>query len=123
MPFLAALAIAILASGCVPDVGIDPEQCRQPAIRIELRLTSDGMEPVDPAVCRDQEVTLAVASEVDGILHIHGYDAELPASPITSGHTAELTFDATQSGQFAIELHPAGDPAGVGLGILTVHEP
>jgi hypothetical protein len=123
MRFLAAIAIAFPASACVPDTGIDPEQCAEPTARIELSVTPDGMEPVDPAVCRDQEVTLAIDSEVDGILHIHGYDAEVPASPITAGATVEVTFVASRSGQFPIELHPADDPAGIELGVFTVHEP
>jgi hypothetical protein len=120
---LAAVAAVLLPAGCVADTGIDAEQCAQPTARVELSVTGDAVEPPDPAVCRAQEVTLVVASEVDGILHIHGYDADVPATPVQAGETIELTFDASRSGQFPIELHPAGDPAGVELGVFTVHEP
>ena len=56
-------------------------------------------------MCRDREVTLVVTSEVDGILHIHGYDVEVPATEVTAGEVTELAFTARRSGQFPIELH------------------
>ncbi len=80
------------------------------------------MEPDDPAACRDQLVTLIVDPEVDGVFHIHGLDAVVPATTIAAGEEVTLEFEATTSGQFPIELHLADDPQGVTIGILTVHE-
>ena len=123
VPSLLLAVVALLASACVPDTGIDPEQCAEPTIRVELRVTRDVLEPADPAVCRDQEVTLLVTSQVDGILHIHGYDSEVPAFEVRAGEAAEVSFTAVRSGQFPVEFHAADDPAGVGVGVFTVHEP
>lgn len=113
-------SIAVLA-GCVNDSR--PGFCDQPSITLELELTADALTPNDPAVCRDQEVTLVIASGVDGIIHIHGYDAAVPATEVSAGEELRLSFSAARSGQFPIELHPADDPEGVSIGVFTVHEP
>ena len=75
------------------------------------------------AVCRDQEVTLTIEPEVDGVFHIHGYDEQVPATEVRAGEPIALDFTAARSGQFPIEFHPAADPAGVEIGVFTVHEP
>lgn len=114
----AAIVVALLAgcAGGTADCGALPE-------RYELTLGADTLTPSDPAVCRGDEVTLVVHSEVDGTFHIHGYDAHIPATGVVAGETLELSFTAARSGQFPIELHSADSPRGVGVGILTVHEP
>lgn len=113
-------ALILLVTGCIEDGR--PASCDGPA-QIALVVTGDSMTPADPSVCRDQAVTLSIESEVDGVLHIHGYDEEAPATPIVAGETLELSFTASRSGQFPMELHADDDPAGVELGIFTVHEP
>jgi hypothetical protein len=118
---LVFVALLVLMSACVTENR--PESCDAKSVTIELTLTTTALTPNDPAVCRDQEVTLEVASEVDGILHIHGYDTEVPASAVKAGETLTLSFTAGRSGQFPIELHPDANPEGVALGIFTVHEP
>lgn len=117
-----AVAMIVLAA-CVPQTGPDPEACARASIEIELSLTADSMEPGSPSVCRDQEVTLVVDSEIDGVLHIHGYDSQVPAFQVEAGETTDISFTAGRSGQFAVELHPADDPQGVAVGVFTVHEP
>jgi hypothetical protein len=77
---IALLASAlILLAGCIPDTR--PAACDAPEIEIALTLSESALEPA-PAVCRGQEVTLVVSSQVDGVLHIHGYDAEVPATQV-----------------------------------------
>ena len=116
---LAALLVAVVLGACI---GGDPD-CAELPTRIELTLTADELSPENPAVCRDREVTLVVTSEVDGILHIHGYDVEVPATEVTAGEVTELAFTARRSGQFPIELHTDENTQGVALGVFTVHEP
>ena len=116
---LLILAIGLVA--CVTDTR--PEACDAESVTIDLTLSATELTPDDPAVCRDQEVTLDVASEVDGVLHIHGYDAAVPATQVHAGDTITLDFTASRSGQFPIELHPSDDPEGIAVGIFTVHEP
>ena len=118
LPFLVALAVA--TSACVTENR--PADCDEPEKTIELTVTAVALQPNDPAACRDQVVTLLVGSEVDGVIHIHGLDALVPATTITAGEEIALEFTAERSGQFPIELHPADDPQGVSVGIFTVHE-
>ena len=115
---LLGLAVAMLG-GC----GGGTADCEALPTRIELRAGADGLVPSDPAVCRDREITLVVTPEVDGILHVHGYDEQLPATEVTSGEVMELSFTAERSGQFPIELHTDQNAQGTNVGILTVHEP
>lgn len=120
-----SLLVALLVGlgACVPNTSPNVESCAQPSVEIELTLTAEELEPGAPSVCRDQEVTLVVASEVEGVLHIHGYDSEVPAFEVGAGETTEISFTAGRSGQFPIEFHPADDPQGIGVGVFTVHEP
>ena len=115
----ACLLVVVALAGCI---GGDPA-CAELPTRIELTLAVDGLTPQNPAVCRGRNVTLAVTSEVDGVLHIHGYDDVVPATTVTAGEVTELAFMAARSGQFPIELHTGDDTQGVSLGIFTVHEP
>lgn len=117
---LAGLALAV--AGCVSS-GPDAETCGQPSLDLELSLTDEGLDPGSPSVCRDQQVHLSVDSDLDGVLHIHGYDSDVPAFEVRAGETAEVSFTAARSGQFPVEFHAADDPAGVGVGVFTVHEP
>ena len=118
---LVATAIALVA--CVDDGRPDDEACRAPTIEIELALDADSLTPSNPAVCGGQAVTLIIDSAVDGLIHIHGYDEAVPATEVEADEELRLTFDADRIGEFPIELHPADDPAGVRIGVFTVHEP
>lgn len=118
---LALLVMTTALTACVSEPR--PSACGEAAVTIELALTATSLTPNDPGVCRDQEVTLVIASDVDGVFHIHGYDEAVPASTVSAGEDLTLTFTAIRSGQFTIELHPADTPGqGVALGILTVYE-
>lgn len=116
-------AALLLLTACVQGTGPDAEACSAPTAEIELSLTADALDPSDPAVCRDQEVTLVISPEVDGVFHIHGYDEQVPATEVRAGEEVELRFTASRSGQFPVEMHPQDDPAGVEIGVFTVHEP
>jgi hypothetical protein len=120
----AGLATALLLlTACVEDTGPDAEACAMATVEIELALAPDALTPNDPAVCRDQEVTMVISPAVDGVFHIHGYDEQVPATEVRSGEDVELRFTASRSGQFPVEFHPRDDPAGVEIGVFTVHEP
>jgi hypothetical protein len=116
---LAGLLVVVALAGCI---GGDAD-CAALPTRVELTLTADELTPASPSVCRDREVTLVVTSEVDGILHIHGYDDEVPATEVAAGEVTELVFTTRRSGQFPIELHTDENTQGVALGVFTVHEP
>jgi hypothetical protein len=116
---VAGVSVLIGLAGCI---GADAD-CAALPTRIELTLTADGLTPPNPTVCRDRVVTLVVTTEVDGVLHIHGYDEQVPATTVEAGEVTELAFTAVRSGQFPIELHTDEDTQGVSLGIFTVNEP
>ena len=115
----AAAACAVLLAACVAG----PPACNEGPTEIAVTLTSETMTPSSPAVCRGSDITLTILPEVDGVFHIHGYDAEVPATEFTSGDVLELRFTAVRSGQFPIEIHTDDNTQGVNVGLLTVHEP
>jgi hypothetical protein len=115
------LAVAcVLLAGCVDDGR--PATCDAVAVTVELTVSADGMDPNPVSVCRGQEVSLELRPEVDGVFHVHGLDAVLPATTIAAGEPVTLTFTPDQTGQFPVELHPADDPQGISIGIFTVHD-
>jgi hypothetical protein len=116
-----ALASMALAAGCVPDAGL-PSTCHDPSVRFEATLVEERLEPANFAACRDQEVTIAFTIERDGILHLHGYDEDVPATSVHAGDEVDFTFVA-KAGAFPIALHTDDGPAEVTVGTLTVHEP
>ena len=114
-----ALLCATTLAACLDR----PPACEALPAEIELTLTGETLTPSDPAVCRGTDVTLTITVEVDGVLHIHGYDAEVPARPEAQGDVLELAFTADRSGQFPIELHTDDNTQGFEVGLFTVHEP
>lgn len=118
---VALVVLLIGCSGCVTTTSSDSLDCAAPAIEVQLALTDSTLTP-DPSVCRGQTVTLKVESSTEGVLHVHGYDDEIPVLPVSPGQVSETTFEAVRSGQFLIQLH-AVEAADVDVGVLTVHEP
>lgn len=120
-PPLAVLLVLLLLllGACVEEAR--PSGCENDAVEIRVELEADRMTPSALGVCRGQQVTLIVATEVDATFHVHGYDDALPATTVSAGEEARLEFEASRAGQFPIEIHPADDPRGVEVGILTVY--
>jgi hypothetical protein len=126
-PFIRAIASFLIAAGILAGcvTGVErPDDCGDPSVVRVATLTSDHrLEPDAITVCLDQQVTLEVDVQTDGVLHLHGYDDQTSAQEVTAGTPVTLTFDAVHPGQFVIELHTADGPAGLGVGILTVDAP
>jgi len=115
------LLLLATATACVPQSEL-PDDCDAGAVQRGATLADDQLDPDAIDVCRGQRVTLEIAVEQDGVLHLHGYDDEAPATEVHAGDSLQLDFTAVRSGQFIIELHgPEGTEAEVG--VLTVHEP
>jgi hypothetical protein len=118
-----ALVLAIglvLVAGCV-DQSVPPD-CGEASVTRELMLTGVDLSGDEPSVCRGQEVTIGFTADGDGILHVHGYDEQVPATEYHADERIEVTFEASVSGQFSIEAHTAENSEGQEIGILTVHE-
>lgn len=113
-------AVVVVAVGCVDQNA--PADCGEPSVRRELTLAGVELGGDSPAVCRDQEVTLGFTADADGVLHLHGYDEQVPATEYHADERIELTFDASVPGQFPIEIHTAENMEGREIGVFTVHE-
>ena len=118
----AVLLAAAMVATLTACIGGDAD-CEALPTRIELTLADGALTPSNPSVCRDRQVTLVVTPDVDGVIHVHGYDAQVPATSMTAGEVVQLVFTATRSGQFPVELHTDDNTEGVSVGIFTVHEP
>ncbi|MDO5736551.1 MAG: hypothetical protein Q4P15_08755 [Propionibacteriaceae bacterium] len=74
-----------------------------PPTTIRMTITAEApAEPVVEEVPLGSVVTLEVSSEVDGLLHVHGYEEELT---LVAGETASETFKANMTGAFELETH------------------
>jgi hypothetical protein len=117
---LAVIAlIGGLAVGCLPA----NEACADPSVRLEVTVTDTDMDPSSLTVCRDQDVTLEVSAETDGVFHVHGYDDQAPAVSLEPGEVTIIEFTADTAGQFIIELHALDGGSESEIGVLTVNEP
>jgi hypothetical protein len=111
--------LGLVAAACTPA---DPA-CAEPSVMLEVTVTDTAMDPSSLTVCRDQEVTLDVNAETDGIFHVHGYDDQIPAVSLEPGEVTTLEFTADTPGQFIIELHAHDGGSEAEIGVLTVNEP
>ena len=114
--------LGVLLTACVGDAGL-PETCHDPAVAFTATLSGEQLEPATFDVCRGQAVTITFTIDRDGVLHLHGYDDQVPAAEIRAGQETVFEFDAVRSGQFPIALHTTDGPAETTVGALTVHEP
>ena len=119
MTVLLGLVLAV-ATACVEQVQL-PDDCDAPTVVRSATLAGDHLSPETIDVCRGQQVTLEVVTRQDGVLHLHGYEQEAPATEMHAGDRLKFTFEASRAGQFVVEVHP---PQGEELevGIFTVHE-
>lgn len=116
---IALLMLAAVSIGCVEQAGL-PDDCDASAVNRQASVSGDRLDPEQIDVCKGQEVTIEIAGERPGALHLHGYDEEVT---VQAGDTATFTFTATRSGQFVIELHTPDEGPEIEVGLLTVHEP
>ncbi len=82
---------------------------------IDVAIQGDVMNPEEIIVNEGDLVTIRLTSDSPVEVHVHGYDIYTDVEP---GEPAQLAFDATITGRFAIENHTL-DPA-VSLGQILV---
>lgn len=114
------IGLALLVAGCQPSPN---PACAEPSVHLEATVTDAAMDPSALTVCRDQEVSLDLTSETDGVFHVHGYDDQVPATSLEPGEVTTLEFTADRAGQFIIELHAHSGGGSTDIGVLTVNEP
>src|SRR5215208_1646243 len=69
---------------------------------IDLAIQNGTMTPAEISVSEGDQVNLRITSDRPIEFHLHGYDLEEEVEP---GEPAELSFEATMTGRFAIEDH------------------
>lgn len=85
----------------------DPSAAAEPAAEVHRFAVADGERIDGSDVIRARAgdlVTLRVSSDTADELHVHGYDLTADLRP---DEVASLSFDATRTGRFEIELHGA----------------
>jgi len=124
MPALARpiLVTMVALSGLLVACSPSSAACDGASVELQATIANRTMDPSTLTVCRDQNVTLVVTSDENGVVHVHGYDDLVPPADITAGDPLTLTFSATHVGQFIIAFH-AGDGTEVDVGVLTVNVP
>jgi hypothetical protein len=119
---LALFLLAAISIGCVQQAGL-PDDCDASSVQRQASLSGDRLTPEAIDVCKGQEVTIEIATQRAGELHLHGYDEEAPEVPVEPGDTGTFHFTAVRAGQFPIELHDEAAGSETEVGLLTVHEP
>ncbi len=104
---LLPLFLVLAVTGC-------STQSTAEATTIHLDITAEAPAgPVEEQVPLGSTVTLEVTSDVDAVLHVHGYEEELE---LTAGETTEKTFKASMTGAFEVETH---DPDAVWIKLVV----
>ncbi|MQG21175.1 MAG: hypothetical protein FI725_04105 [SAR202 cluster bacterium] len=67
-----------------------------------VKITETGMTPNNISYNEGDTALLKFTSSTDAIIHIHGYNVELPVS---AEKTSEIELQLTRTGRFEIELH------------------
>jgi hypothetical protein len=116
---VALASLLFTATACVQQSNL-PSDCDASQVERAATLTDGGLAPDGFDVCKGQAVTLTINVKVSGTLHLHGYDDQVPEKDVAAGDVAKLSFTASRSGQFPLELHKGQDE--IELAILTVHE-
>lgn len=94
---VALVGLFILLNPGGPDDGPQEQD-------ITLVISDEGMIPNRAEVNEGDTVTLRFDASEEGTIHIHGYDFEVAVSP---DEVAEVSFTASTTGRFEMELHGA----------------
>ena len=74
-----------------------------PVIRLRGGEPAGGEQDIE--VTSGDQIRFKVTSDIDGEVHVHGYDVE---KPIKAGGSVSFDFPADLEGAFEIELHHGG---------------
>jgi heme/copper-type cytochrome/quinol oxidase subunit 2 len=77
---------------------------------VAVAINEGIMSPPEVTVYEGDQVNLQITSDRPIEVHLHGYDLTEEVEP---GETAELSFEATDTGRFGIEDHNTDAEVGV----------
>ncbi len=98
-------AAAVLLAGAAACGGTAQAGTNSSASVTYAFTVKDGKRTAGTDSCTaklNQKVTIKVLTDVDGEVHVHGYDKE---SEVTAGKPAQVSFTANLPGIFDVELH------------------
>ena len=91
-----------------PESGDLEEETQEEVVVVEIN--EETMSPPQLTVYEGDQVKLQITSDGPIELHLHGYDLTEEVEP---GETADLSFEATDTGRFGIEDHNTDAVIGV----------
>lgn len=107
---LAAL-LGLFIFAAVAGAGAGAADADADNVSFDLSITGHKLNSAED-VLRVQQgdwVEIRMQSDKPIILHLHGYDIELPLSPGVAGR---MTFEAAATGRFPVNLHAEHSPGG-----------
>ena len=93
------IALALLMAAC----GSAGPQARE--FRVEIKEGKPAKGPTVIKVNQDDTITLRIATDKPGLVHVHDYNIAQQAMP---NQPAVITFTANTAGRFNIALHGYG---------------
>jgi heme/copper-type cytochrome/quinol oxidase subunit 2 len=91
-----------------PESGDVAEETQEEVVAVAI--SEGSMSPSEVTVYEGDQVNLQITSDRPVEFHLHGYDLTEEVEP---GEMADLSFEATKTGRFAIEDHNADAEIGV----------
>ena len=101
---LVSSAVVYTALGLTAAINLVAQSSSPQTHRFELRIENGEIsnEPKPIQVQRDDSVEIDWSTDQRAIVHLHGYDILVTVDP---GQTQKMTFVASATGRFPIELH------------------
>jgi heme/copper-type cytochrome/quinol oxidase subunit 2 len=105
---LVVLFFFLLPGSPAPESSDLEEETQEEVVAVAINEAT--MSPPEVTVYEGEQVKLQIISDRPIEFHLHGYDLTEEVEP---GETADLSFEATDTGRFAIEDHSTDAVIGV----------
>ena len=108
-PVMLVCIVATLLSAVLACGATKPETRE---IEVQIQKSSGGVIVMAPDLIetkQDDTLVLRIASEKEGMIHIHGYDLGIMVSP---QNAVVFEFDAATTGRFEAMFHAVGSKTG-----------
>lgn len=98
------LLVSFVLAGCAPDADLETATPSAADTPIQITLSGGRVSPNGERVNLHfgDRVTLVITSDRDDILHVHGFDTEIP---VKAGKKTTATLLADRTGRYEVESH------------------
>jgi FtsP/CotA-like multicopper oxidase with cupredoxin domain len=97
---IASIVLALIFTGLF--FAFKPTTNKPETKATSVKITGAGMTPNNISYNQGDTTHLTFTSSIEGTIHIHGYDVELPVSV---NQAAQIDLKLSRAGRFEIELH------------------